>query len=109
MSKSRKPKKKNRYYIYFAIRDGELIEIVTPFLFDYSVSKKEAEETCLWWLNKQFPNDEFEHTTQPGLDFENRIIGWTLKLDTHFTLKDKKIEGIRRIEPITHFEGMCKQ
>ena len=108
MSKSRKHRQKRKYYIYYAVRDGELIEIVTPFLFDYSVDKEEAKTTCLWWLNKQFPNDEFEHIAEPGRDFDSRIIGWNLKIETDFPIEGKEHHGIRRIDPITHFEGMCK-
>ena len=85
-----------------------MIEIVTPFLFDYSVDKEEAKTTCMWWLNKEFPNDDFKHLAEPGRDFDSRIIGWTLKIENNFSLEGTDVQGIRRVEPITHFEGMCK-
>ena len=85
-----------------------MIEIVTPFLFDYSISKTEAKNACLLWLDNEFPNDEFKHTTEPGRDFDSRIVGWILKIDTRFSYKDTQIDGIRRIDPIAHFKGMCR-
>lgn len=85
-----------------------MVEIVTPFLFDDSVDKEEAKTTCLWWLDKHYPKDEFEHLAEPGREFDSRIIGWTLKIETDFSLEGKGPRGIRRVDPITHFEGMCK-
>lgn len=91
----------------YAIRSNEHFEIITPFLFDNTVDQDEAKETCEWWLDHEYPNDELGHTTAFGSrPFKNRVIGQVFNWGSI-----KKKDGsfiLRKVEPIWHFKGMCK-